>query len=106
MQATGIPPHVAVMHAIRLIPVGECVDRLAVVQSRFVDEMEVRMNTIVDAREIGGEATESLDLLNLFDKEGYKGFDSNWPICPCGTGGPSWRWRWCASSTAVQASHI
>jgi hypothetical protein len=29
------------------------------------------------------KATESLDLLNLFDKkEGHKIFDSNWPICP------------------------
>jgi hypothetical protein len=65
MQATGIPPHVAVMHAIRLIPVGECVDRLAVVQSRFVDEMEVRMNTIVDAREIGGEDYRESRLVEL-----------------------------------------
>jgi hypothetical protein len=53
------------MHETRLIPVGECVDRLAVVQSRFVDEMEVRMNTIVDAREIGGEGYRESRLVEL-----------------------------------------
>jgi hypothetical protein len=102
VQATRISPRVTVMHQIRLM--GECVDRLAVVQARFVDEMEARMYAILDARAIGGGSHSETRLVELI-RQGTQGIR----FVPCGNGGGhSWRWRWCASSTgtAIQASRV
>ena len=71
VQATGIPPHVAVMHHIRSM--GEALERraviqghLAVIQGHLADEVDARMNETLDARAIGGGAKHGL--FNLFDK--------------------------------------
>jgi hypothetical protein len=63
VQANGIPPHVAVMHALPRCGPGDA--RLAVARARFVDEMEARMNTIFDARAIGGGGHSEARLVEL-----------------------------------------